>query len=108
MPIGKDEWNRGKKNRSIEGRVLSFLEQDKAYAFTAEEIMNRLGENVSRVKQVTKGSKGEPILQDYVKALDNLQQEGAIESKKIENETYYRAIENRTLSDEAREKREPL
>ena len=42
MPIGKDEWNKGKKNRTIEGRILSFLNQDQLYAFTANEIMAKL------------------------------------------------------------------
>ena len=70
--------------------------------------MAKVGGNISGVKQEMKSAKGEPILQEYVKALENLLEEGSIESKKIENETYYRAIENRKLSDEAREKKEPI
>ena len=108
MPIGKDEWNKGKKNRTIEGKILSFLDQDQFYAFTADEVMAKVGGNISGVKQEMKSAMGEPILQEYVKALENLLEEGSIESKKIENETYYRAIENRKLSDEAREKKEPI
>ena len=108
MPIGKDEWNKGKKSRTIEGKILSFLKQDQLYAFTADEIMGKDGDSVSRVKQETKSIKGEPILQNYVKALENLLKEGAIESKKIENEIYYRATENRTRTNETHENREPF
>ena len=108
MPIGKDEWNKGKKNRTIEGRILSFLNQDQLYAFTADEIMAKLEDNIKKVRKGTESKADDIVLKDYVKALENLFQEGAIESKMIETETYYRATENRTLSNAAHENKEPL
>jgi hypothetical protein len=108
MPIGKDEWNKGKKNRTIEGRILSFLNQDQLYAFTADEIMAKLGDTIKKVRKGTKSKADDLVLKDYVKALENLLQEGAIESKMIETETYYRATESRTRSNAAHENKEPL
>src|SRR5665647_2732526 len=108
MPIGKDEWNKGKKNGTIEGRILSFLNQDQLYAFTADEIMVKLEDTIKKVGKVTESKAVDTVLEDYVKALENLLQEGAIESKKIETETYYRANEKRTLSNPAFENKEPL
>lgn len=108
MPIGKDEWNKGKKNRTMEGRILSFLNQDQLYAFTADEIMAKLGDNIKKVGKGTESKAVDVVLEDYVKALENLLQEGAIESKMIETETYYRATESRTLSNAAHENKEPL
>ena len=108
MPIGKDEWNKGKKNRTIEGRILSFLNQDQLYAFTADEIMAKLEDNIKKVRKGTESKAIDIVLKDYVKALENLLQEGAIESKMIETETYYRATENRALSNAAHENKESL
>ena len=109
MPIGKDEWNKGKKNRTIEGRILSFLNQDQLYAFTANEIMAKLEEdNIKKVRKGTESKAIDIVLKEYVKALENLLQEGAIESKMIETETYYRATENRALSNAAHENKESL
>lgn len=105
MPIGKDEWNKGKKSRTIEGRILSFLNQDQLYAFTADEIMAKLEGNIKKVGKGTENKAVDIVLEGYVKALENLLQEGAIESKMIETETYYRATENKTLSNAAHEKK---
>lgn len=78
------------------------------YAFTADEIKAKLGDNIKKVGKGTKSKADDLVLEDYVKAFENLLQEGVIESKKIETETYYRATENRALSKAVHENKEPL
>jgi len=43
MPVGKDEWNAGRKWESIQARILAFLKTNRDKGFTADEIHNGLG-----------------------------------------------------------------
>jgi hypothetical protein len=43
MPVGKDEWNAGRKWETIEARILAFLKTNRDKGFSADEIHNGLG-----------------------------------------------------------------
>jgi len=43
MPVGKDEWNAGRKWETLQVRILAFLKTNRDKGFTADEIHNGLG-----------------------------------------------------------------
>ena len=43
MPVGKDEWNAGRKWETLQARILAFLKTNRDKGFTADEIHNGLG-----------------------------------------------------------------
>ena len=43
MPVGKDEWNAGRKWETIQVRIIALLKTHRDKGFTAEEIHNGLG-----------------------------------------------------------------
>jgi len=43
MPVGKDEWNAGRKWETLQVRILAFLKTNRDKGFSADEIYNGLG-----------------------------------------------------------------
>ena len=43
MPVGKDEWNAGRKWETLQVRILAFLKTNRDKGFSANEIHNGLG-----------------------------------------------------------------
>ena len=43
MPVGKDEWNAGRKWETLQVRILAFLKTNRDKGFSADEIHNGLG-----------------------------------------------------------------
>jgi len=92
MPIGKEEWNSGRKAETFEARILKFLRDNRGYAFTSSEIIAKLGYKLS-IKNLSSfvGSVGITYLVE--EALKTLVAEGSVLAKIIETDfgelTYY-------------------
>jgi len=85
MPVGKDEWNAGRKWETVQVRILAFLKTNRDKGFTADEIHNGLGYKtgsgfwgiMAKIADIL-------IIQN---ALEALVKEGSIRAKKIVKET---------------------
>ncbi len=91
MPIGKDEWNAGRKWETIEARILAFLRNNPEEGFTAGDIYHRLG---YRTKSGILGVLGGvAMISSIEEALKTLVKEGSVKAKIVKEtigeETYY-------------------
>jgi len=93
MPIGKDEWDAGRKWETLEARILLFLRNNASKAFTANDIYRGLGYRYGSDFWGFIG--GVAALWAIGKALETLVKEGSIQAKIIKQdigeETYYMA-----------------
>ena len=91
MPVGKDEWNTGRKWETIQVRILAFLKTHRDKGFTADEIHNGLGYKTgSGFWEILAKIANLLTIQN---ALDALVKEGSIKAKIVKETigelTYY-------------------
>ena len=95
MPISYDEWNSGRANDTIEGRIITFLKQNKK-AFTTVEVMNGLG-YITDMKDLGTLFVGMLNIWNFQNALDKLVKERTVEARVVKQpnitETYYKIAE---------------
>lgn len=101
MPIGEDEWERGRTRHTLESQIEKFLEQERPKAFTPWEVVNALGlqpperEIDDFMDGMQAFSEAAVAYLPVERALENLVESGRIEKKHIEQKTgtmpYYKA-----------------
>jgi len=91
MPVGKDEWNAGRKWETLQVRILAFLKTNRDKGFDANEIYTGLG--------YKRGRSFWDILAEIANlltiqnALETLVKEGSVKAKTVKETigevTYY-------------------
>lgn len=95
MPIGKDEFNSGRTQDTIEGQILSLLKGNRNNAFSSVEIMSSLG-YIADIKDFWSTVGFIALSLRIDNALNTLIKEGSVKAKKVKQksgveETYYMA-----------------
>jgi len=103
VPIDDSEWRDGRTDRTIEAKIVGFLQREHPRAFNSEEIRTDVfGPDTRQVavsELVGDGIDTELLRRRVDAALATLTSEGAVESKGIDEggfvRTYYRAADEK-------------
>ena len=91
MPVGKDEWNAGRKWETTQVRILAFLKTNRDKGFSANEIHNGLGYKAGTSFWLILAEIANMLL--IQNALEALVKEGSVKAKIVKETvgevTYY-------------------
>ena len=93
MPVGRDEWDAGRKWETLEARILVFLKANRGQGFKIWEIYQGLGYRTqSGLGGIILGAANLWVIEN---ALESLVKEGSVKAKIVKEaigeDTYYMA-----------------
>ncbi len=93
MPIGKTEFQGGKRFNEVEDSVMAFLKERKENAFTSQEIMGGVG-FLTDFSTLEKTRISTFAVTDFINLLYDMVRKGKVATKLVEGQMYFAAGTN--------------